>query len=215
MPNMNRVGFYFDGFNFYNGLREKAVMHPEWKNYYWIDFVALCKEFIENSELAFVKYFTAPASNNPQRSRQSALFSANRILNPDTFIIINGNYQFKKIECKKCKSKFEHPEEKRTDVNIAVTMLLDCFNDKVDTLVLISADSDQVPNIEAIKTNFPKKNIKIYFPPNRTSSELRKLLNHVVHLEKNEDKFKSSIMPTKVQVGEKIYTRPETWRSHL
>lgn len=212
---MNRVGFYFDGFNFYNGLKERAVIYPKWKNYYWIDFVALCKEFIQNSELVFVKYFTAPPSNNLQRSRQSALFSANRILNPEKFITINGNYQFKKIKCRKCKSMFEHLEEKRTDVNIAVTMLLDCFNDKVDTLILISADSDQVPNIEAIKTNFPKKNIKIYFPPNRNSAELRSLIHHVVHLENNEDKFKASIMPTKVQVGEKIYTRPETWRSHL
>jgi uncharacterized LabA/DUF88 family protein len=197
---MNRVIFYFDGFNFFNGLKERAIEFPVWKNYYWIDFIKLCEQFIQEGQLISVKYFTAPPSNDGQRSRQSALFSANKLLYPDTFSQINGNYQNKTIECKKCRKKFDHPEEKRTDVNIAISMMLDCFNNNADTLVLISADSDQVPTIQAIKKNFPEKKVKVYFPPNRKSAELLAVLRQVVYLENNEDKFRSSVMPEKIQV---------------
>ncbi len=185
---------------------------PVWKNYYWIDFIKLCEQFIQEGQLISVKYFTAPPSNDGQRSRQSALFSANKLLYPDTFSQINGNYQNKTIECKKCRKKFEHPEEKRTDVNIAVSMMLDCFNNNADTLVLISADSDQVPTIQAIKKNFPEKKVKVYFPPNRKSAELLAVLRQVVYLENNEDKFRASVMPEKIQSGGKVYTRPFEWK---
>lgn len=208
---MNRIIFYFDGFNFYNGLREKSIKSPEWKNYYWINFVTLAEQFFPDGQIISVKYFSAPPSNSGQRSRQTALFHANKLLNPGRFFTFIGNYQSKRIECRKCRSQFEHLEEKRTDVNISVNMMLDCFQDNVDTLVLISADSDQVPTVQSIKSNFPQKNLKVYFPPNRSSAELFNLLKPVVFLEKNEDKFKSSIMPSKVDLGGKIYTKPGEW----
>lgn len=208
---MNRIIFYFDGFNFYNGLKEKSILDPTWKKYYWIDFVKFCNSFSQDGQVTSVKYFTAPPSNNGKRSRQSALFGANKLINPHTFIQIKGNYQNKKIRCKKCNEVFEHPEEKRTDVNIAVTMMLDCFTNNVDTLVLISADSDQVPTIQAIKTNFPNKKIKLYFPPNRNSSELLSLMKNVVFLENNEDKFLQSVLPKVVENENKKYKRPEDW----
>ncbi|MBU3713868.1 MAG: NYN domain-containing protein [Ferruginibacter sp.] len=93
-----------------------------------------------------------------------------------------------------------------------MSMMLDCFNNNADTLVLISADSDQVPTIQAIKKNFPEKKVKVYFPPNRKSAELLAVLRHVVYLENNEDKFRSSVMSEKIQVGGKIYTRPFEWK---
>lgn len=194
-------------------MKSKSIQDPVWKDYYWIDFVKLCKQFIPGGDLIFVKYFTAPPSDDGKRSRQSALLKANELLNPEKFIIINGNYQSKSITCKKCRKTSLHPEEKRTDVNISVNMMLDCFNDKADTFVLISADSDQVPTIQAIKENFPTKNIKIYFPPNRKSTELFSILNQVVYLEKNESKFRSAVMSNEVVVGSKKFTCPLNWKS--
>lgn len=210
---MNRVRFYFDGFNFYNGLKDISIRYPEWKDYYWLDFVRFGEQFYTNSEEVSVKYFTAPPSNEGKRSRQSALFAANRILHSGQFEIIKGNYQNKRIECRKCRKEFEHPEEKRTDVNIAVHMMLDCFHDKVDTLVLVSADSDQVPTIQGIREHFPEKNLKIYFPPSRKSTELLNLIKNVVFLENNPEKFRSAILPVKVESEGKIYTKPEKWKS--
>jgi len=36
---MKRTTFYFDGFNFYYGLKEKSNEDESWKEFYWIDFV--------------------------------------------------------------------------------------------------------------------------------------------------------------------------------
>lgn len=209
---MNRIIFYFDGFNFYNGLKSKSISEPFWKNFYWIDFVKFCEEFVEGGLLKKVKYFTAPSTDDLQRSRQSALFSANKLLNPDKFVLIDGKYQKKTLTCKKCKNDFQLYEEKKTDVNIALSMFIDCLDDEADTLVLISADSDQVPTILSIKAKFPNKKIKVYFPPNRNSAELKSILNKVVYLDNNFDKFNNSIMQDKIEGNGKCYTRPQNWK---
>ena len=89
--------------------------------------------------------------------------------------------------------------------------LLDCVDNKVDTVVLITADSDQVPTIQKVKQRFPKIKLKVYFPPQRTSQDINSQISPVVFLENNEDKFKAALMPSKVTDGVKNYTRPEDW----
>ncbi len=171
---MKRVIFYFDGFNFYSGLKDKCVKDHKWYKYYWIDIVKFCNQFVgEGSELVMVKYFTSPPMNNGKRSRQSALFGANLILNGEKFKVINGHYTNKTVTCNaNCKKNFSVLEEKRTDVNIAVHILMDCLNDLVDNIILVTADSDQIPTIQAVKNKFPTKKLKIYFPPERNSTDI-------------------------------------------
>ena len=43
-----------------------------------------------------------------------------------------------------------------TDVNIAVELLQDAFQDAFDTAILISADSDLIAPIAAVKRSFRK-----------------------------------------------------------
>jgi NYN domain len=210
---MKRVIFYFDGFNFYNGLKDKSKLLPKWKNYYWLDLVKFCTEFLDKDHsLIKVKYFTAPPSDDKKRSRQSAFFSANKLLNGDLVEIINGKYQNKDIKCKKCTQIFWGQEEKRTDVNIAISMLMDCVLNNTDILVLISADSDQIPTLQSIKSNFPDKKVKVYFPPERSSADILSISKPIVFLGDNEQKFEKSIMPTIVANGMKTYTKPDNWK---
>lgn len=211
---MKRVIFYFDGFNFYNGLKDKSGKLPHWKNYYWLDLVKFCNEFLdkEEHELIKVKYFSAPPGDDKKRSRQSAFFSANKLLNGETVEIINGKYQNKEINCKKCNGVFTGQEEKRTDVNIAVSMIMDCVLDKADILILISADSDQIPTIQTIKSNFPSKKVKVYFPPERSSADILSISKPIIFLGDNESKFKNAVMPTIVTNGLKKYTKPDNWK---
>lgn len=210
---MKRVIFYFDGFNFYNGLKDKCKHSPEWKKYYWLDFVKFCQQFIPNDQkIEAVKYFTAPPMNPGKRGRQAALLSANKILNPGVFKVLNGKYYTKNVSCKICQGTFQQPEEKRTDVNISVEMLMDCFNNAVDKIVLVTADSDLIPSIQAIKRQFSDKQIKIYFPPLRTSAELLNLCRPVVYLENNKNKFDNAVMEEIVTVGANTYTIPSEWK---
>jgi uncharacterized LabA/DUF88 family protein len=213
---MKRVIFYFDGFNFYNGLRDKSLKEPQWKNYYWIDLFKFCNQFIyEGSELIAVKYFTSPPMNDKKRSKQSAFFGANKLINKEKFLVYNGRFSNnKEIDCRAaCKQRFYVLEEKRTDVSIAVNILLDCFENKVDTIILVTADSDQVPTIQAIKEKFPDKKLKVYFPPDRTSADILQHAKPVIHLENNEDKFKIAIMPSIIEFDGKKYTKPSDWKN--
>lgn len=214
---MKRVIFYFDGFNFYNGLKDMSKKKPQWKNYYWIDLYKFCQQFVyahEGNELVSIKYFTAPPQNDKKRSKQSAFLNANKLINGDKFLFYTGHYTNKEVECfATCKQKFTVPEEKCTDVNFALNIIIDCMEDIVDTVVLITADSDQIPTIKMLKAKFPTKKLKVYFPPCRNSTDIRNQVGQVVFLENHEDKFNLSKMPGDVTDGDKKYTRPSEWKA--
>lgn len=213
---MKKVVFYFDGFNFYNGFKSYTNSNPEWRNYYWIDFIKFCSQFVfphDGQELHKVKYFTAPPKNSEKRSKQSALFGANKILNGNKFQIINGHYADKFIDCQaECKKTFKVPEEKCTDVNFALHIIKDCLENEVDIAILVTADSDQVPTIKFIKEKFPSIKTKLYFLPDRFSNELKSYINPVVYLENHEEKFKNAKMSFEINDGSKKYTRPADWK---
>ena len=211
-----KVVFYFDGFNFYNGFKSFAETNVGWRKYYWIDFVKFCSQFVfthDGQELYKVKYFTAPPINISKRSKQSALFGANSILNDKKFEVINGHYMDKFISCQAdCKKTFKVPEEKCSDINISLQMIADCTDNEVDIIVLVTADSDQVSAIKFIQKRFPNVKIKLYFPPNRRSNDLKSLFKQVVFLENHEDKFKNAVMNYEIKNDKKTYTRPENWK---
>lgn len=209
-----RVSFYIDGFNFYNGLKAKSTVDRYWKKFYWINFVEFCKQFLGPDQiLEQVKYFTAPPLNVQKQKRQGKLFKANRLLNPTKLEFIIGKYYKINIDCPNCNSTFQKPEEKRTDVNISVHLIGDCALNKSDSLILISADSDLVPAVSFIKDNFPYKKIKIYFPPERSSADLFYTMSRkVVYLANNKGKFERSVMPNTVQAGGQSVTIPAQWK---
>ena len=213
-----KVVFYFDGFNFYHGFKSYTNSNSDWKNYYWLDFGKFCSQFVfshDNQILHKIKYFTAPPKNEKKRSKQSALFKANNIINGNLFEVINGHYAKKFIDCyATCRENFVVHEEKCTDVNLSLAMVNDCIEGNVDVITLITADSDQVSTIKYIKSKFPHIKIKVYFPPDRKSNEIRSLMGNVVFLENHEDKFKNSKMPGIVENVDKTkkYTRPDSWK---
>lgn len=196
-----RTIFYVDGFNFYYGLRKQTQTFPIWRTAYWIDFVALFNQFLSNDDqLIKVKYFTASPLSAGKNSRQSALFKANDLINGNKFEIIRGKYIEKDILCRACGAHFTKPEEKRTDVNIATHLIGDCSLNLVDKIILVTADSDLIPPIDFIKSNFPNIRIKIYFPPTNFSNDLASVNPNkkVVLLKDNLKKFQNAHMPDTV-----------------
>ena len=117
--------------------------------------------------------------------------------------------------CQNCNTHFTKPEEKRTDVNIATHLVGDCALNNVDKLVLVSADSDLVPPLEYIKSNFPNKKIKVYFPPTNFSNDLAASnpSKKVVLLQDNFRKFQNAVMPHTVlkQDGSDSAIIPAQW----
>jgi hypothetical protein len=70
-------------------------------------------------------------------------------------------------------------EEKQTDVAFALKVFADAMSDDFQRAILITADSDQVPLVLAVKKSFPKKHITLAAPPGRGGGARE--LGSVVH----------------------------------
>lgn len=203
---MERVIVYIDGFNLYFGLREK-----NWRRYLWLNLYKLSESVLkEDQKLQSVKYFTSRVRKPPDKSKRQAQF-IEALETIEQIQIFYGHYLINSIECKKCGNIFPKPNEKMTDVNIAVEMLTDAFEDNYDTALLISADSDLSGPIKKIKTLFPKKRIIVAFPPARSSFALQQLAHASFTI--GRKKLKDSQFPDKVKKKDGyILSRPEKWK---
>ena len=169
---MQRVIAYIDGFNLYFGMKEKA-----WSRYLWLNIQALATNLLKpDQQLVRSKYFTSRVSGtirDPDKpKRQNAYLEALQTLKD--FDIFYGHYLPKTVECFRCGAKWTAHEEKMTDVNIAVSLLLDAYDNAFDTAILITGDSDLTAPITEMRKRFPQKRLVVAFPPARESVVLRK-----------------------------------------
>jgi uncharacterized LabA/DUF88 family protein len=167
---MSRVISYIDGFNLYFGLKRR-----NWKRYYWLNIIKLSNNLLTKDQtLITTKYFTSRIASPPDKAkRQNTFIEALSTL--DKLKIFYGKYQNNTQECKRCGNIWPAPNEKMTDVNISVELLSDAFQDKFDTALLISGDSDLTGPIKKINELFPNKRVVIAFPPETFSFELSKI----------------------------------------
>lgn len=201
-----RVIVYVDGFNFYNGLKSK-----KWKKFYWLDIVGFFESFMRpHQELVAVYYFSAiPLGNNGKADRQDLFFSANK-LNPK-FRLTLGKYVRKDIPAGNgtCVHTYE---EKETDVRVAVQMIADVVGNKCDLSILVSADSDLIPPIEFIRSYKSIHKVIAYFPPNRSSFDLKNICGVYQRLERFEQKFIDNMLPDTLTLPNGyVVKRPLKW----
>ncbi|GHU77216.1 hypothetical protein FACS189414_4150 [Bacteroidia bacterium] len=201
-----KVIFYIDGFNFYFGLRDK-----NWRKYYWLDMVGFFSSFLRShQELVEVHYFSARPTNKDKSNRQDILFLANK-MNPQ-FILHLGKYLKKDITCKNCGTVIHSFEEKETDVRIATNMLSDVYTNRCDVSILVSADSDLVPPIQAIRSINPNHKILVFFPPKRYSVNLANLCDSHKDLGGAGNIFNAHILPETIALpGGYVIQRPSKW----
>ncbi len=205
---MTRVLVYVDGFNLYHGLRDRG-----WRRYYWLDVRRLAERLLlPDQTLVAVRYFTARVSaepGNPDKPRrQSAYLEALATL-PDLSIHY-GQYEAREERCRQCGRTWLRREEKMTDVNIAVEMLGDAADDAFDTAILVSADSDLVGPVRAVRERHDKR-VVVAFPPNRASGALRRAATAVIAIDR--EALQGSQLPDRiVGVTGAPVTRPRKWR---
>ncbi len=191
---MQRVIAYIDGFNLYFGLRQSG-----WRKYYWLDLPALLTNLLKaDQSLAATHYFTARIKANGHNAadakRQSDYIEA--LATRPNLTTHFGQYLQKTRQCKSCGATWPDYEEKMTDVNIAVQLLADAFDDSFDTAIIVSGDSDLTTPIQRVRERFPGKRIVVAFPPNRHSEQLKKTAH--AYLTVGEDKLKRSQLPDPV-----------------
>lgn len=215
---MKKAIVYIDGFNLYFSLKGN-----EWKKYYWLNLVKLSSALLYPGHfLSKVKYFTSAIRKPLDKvDRQQTYLRALRTL---PFLeIIYGKYQYNEIECFSCRRKIPIPKEKKTDVNIAVNLIMDAVQNNCDVQYLMTGDSDLAPAVRAVKALSPKREIYLLCPPkpitciqgddkkkSRVSKELIQLCNNHIHIK--ESHLRECVFDDEIKnTYGSIITRPPRW----
>jgi uncharacterized LabA/DUF88 family protein len=202
---MVRVMAFIDGFNMYHSLQENACNGLKWVNYH-----ALADAFVAKSREQLVNtfYFTAIVPWDTQKAARHKLFMRAQELHRVEVVI--GRFKEVTRKCRRCGQRYKTFEEKETDINIAVTMLLEAANDTFDKALLFSGDSDMIAGVKALKRLAPHKHIQAVIPIGRSSIDLAttchssaKIKRH--HLERNQ-------LPPDITLDDgSILRKPKEW----
>ena len=221
---------YIDGFNLYHSLRDTP--------YKWLNIEVLIHSILDFSwhNVIKIKYFTANTPFSKSAQRQDLYLRV--IDNLEKVEIIRGKFKKRYIEIKKTYVKklsvlegnykklkdiknmlientvqFPKYEEKETDVNIATHIIYDCCKENIDSIVLLSNDTDlKLPLWFARKKL--KKRVVVITPtdndveaivPLDAHQDLQKISNTTISL--TEEYLKNSQFP---DVVNKI-SKPKSW----
>lgn len=203
---LQRVIAYIDGFNLYFGLKSR-----DWRRYYWLNVHAMAAGLLRTEqELIATKYFTSRVTDNPQKQKRQIDY-LEAIQTIPSISVYFGKYQLNSRTCHFCNRKEMVPNEKMTDVNIAVEMMADAFSDAFDIALLVSADSDLVAPVKKVRCLFPEKRIIVCFPPGRQSTDLKNAAGTFLYIGKTA--ISGNQFPDRIQKPDGyILTRPEKWR---
>jgi uncharacterized LabA/DUF88 family protein len=205
---MTRVAAYIDGFNLYFGLKQ-----ARFKRYFWLDVAALARALLKSDQqLVATHYFSARICDNGRNAadqkRQNDYLEALAVQGVQSQF---GHYLEKKRECRACHATWLDYEEKMTDVNIAIQLMTDAFDDAFDVALVISGDSDLTTPIRRVRERFPPKRVIVAFPPHRHSKALKQYASG--HLAISENKLRASQLPEQVVKPDGfVLQRPAHWK---
>lgn len=206
-----RTIFYLDGLNLYYGAVRST---PALK---WLDLARYCRLLRPHDDIKLIRYFSALVTG-PTRPNQEIYLKA-LATNPLVEVIL-GKFKMKNVKCgvPGCtivNKWYLTPEEKRTDVNIAVFLLDDAYQDLCDQFIIFSGDSDLVPAVNMVRQRFPKKKIIVYVPsqnPIRGAAVELRTSAHVARTLPPLLLSKSQFPDTIPDGAGGTLTRPASWR---
>ncbi len=221
---MNRVLFLIDGFNVYHSLANK-----NYSKYKWLDYSALAKCFLtQKDKIVQILFFTAYTYWNPDRIKRHKKLT--QALTSNGVRIIEGKFKKKDVYINISKEIFRQKnitvniskdisiwrkshEEKLTDVNIAISLFQSSVHNEYDTAMIMTADTDIIPAIRAVKADFSQKRIEVIFPIGRYTKDLDDICD--AHKTIKETHLQSSQFPNTVII-DKIkglsVTCPRSWK---
>jgi uncharacterized LabA/DUF88 family protein len=164
---VQRVSFFIDGFNVYHKINEYQEITGIC--YKWLNYKSLLSSFLQPDQtLKDIYFFTAISRGRGPESvnRHNKYITALKNIG---IIVITGRFITTTIECRvrNCNfsgnRNFNKEQEKKTDVNLAINMVLDACNNEYDKCFLLSSDSDFVPALDRVREM--GKNVGLLVPP--------------------------------------------------
>ena len=199
-----RVCVYIDGFNLFHSTLQHT--HPDCR---WLDLLELSKRLInpKTEEITGVYYFSALATWMPERAKKHLLYiQALRTVGVKVFL---GKFSLRERKCPICKGCYQAHEEKKTDINIAITLLGDAIADKFDTALILSGDSDLAPVTTKLKQLCPSKKVGIIIPKGQSAMNLKQNADFFKKIQAKD--LKKSLLPEQVTYNGRIITAPAGW----
>jgi uncharacterized LabA/DUF88 family protein len=202
---MSRYCFYVDGFNVYYALQQVSEYHK----YKWLNYRKLAEGVVgERDQIVGVFYFTAHVRWRADAvQRHKTYIRALRYAGVDTIL---GRFMDKEVRCHLCQGWYMTHEEKRTDVNIALKILGDAIDDLYDKALILSADSDLMPAIQAVHKYAPGKTVGVMLPIGRANNDLVREADFRIKMP--QKLLQESQFPDNIRIGSMIVERPLSWR---
>jgi uncharacterized LabA/DUF88 family protein len=211
---------YIDGFALYH-LCYRGVRNNENRFLKWLDLRRLCESIVPDDEVALVRYYTARVGDTPEDSgratRQDVYLRALRTV--PGLEICEGRFHRSKREARLAKppqgvdprQTVWIPQEKGSDVSMAVHLLMDAFDGRMDQAILMTNDSDFVEPIRIVRERFGIR-IMVISPDDKVSKRLASVAHFARPLDQRllaACQFPPVVYDT---VGRAIH-RPAAWTS--
>lgn len=211
---------YIDGFNLYHG----SVKGTPYK---WLDLGSLCATLLPGRNIKKIRYFTAIVVDFPHdqqaSTRQDVYIRALRTV-PNLEVHKDGWFSKNVRMLPRYPLTYPDPtkppvnvqvwrlEEKRTDVDIATHLLVDCFSGHFDEAVVISNDSDLVLPVEMVRTKYGKR-VGVINPHHRDSmsSHLRRAASYHYRQINKSVLAKCQFPITVTDSAGRTITKPASW----
>lgn len=193
-PPKLRGALYVDGFNLYWPIHDLGKPHLKWLNLWRLGEI-FCH--YTSADLVKVVFCTALPEDAPaKRQRHNTYNAALAASNVD---VVKGHYVWDKSQ-----SKFS---EKQTDINVALSLIVDAQDDVFDIGYLLSADSDQAATGRFFRERYPQKKLVAVAPPGREPcAKLRAYANKSVRLQESD--IEAAIFRGTVQGKNGLIVRP-------
>lgn len=154
---MGNVRLYIDGFNLYHAIENIGIPYLKWLNFWRVGENLLRQD----EALEEVHFFTAVWPYEKSKQLRHRNFIAAQLANGVN--VHEGKFSKPRRWCERHQRSCPFREEKQTDVGIAVKMLMDAHTAQLSRMIIVTADSDQIPTAKAI--NALGVNLTLAFPP--------------------------------------------------
>ena len=219
-----RTFVYIDGFNlYYNVFRGernnvfRGERNKEHRKYKWLDLESFTKNVLEKkykkNKILSTKYYTAHVSGAQDQTkphRQNAYLRALE-LHSYNLEIVYGKFLIDEAYRPRVDSeelvKVYLPEEKGSDVNLAVHMVYEATQDQYDVALVLTNDTDMSEAFRIVSTELEKTLILVQPKHVKTAKSLSQFCFDILKFE-SEDLVSNQLPDT---IGPKI-RRPEEWK---
>ena len=205
---MKKTIAYVDGFNLYHGLLDRHNISSmpcsdrSFRKYLWLNLPSFMRSFLSNEyQLEKLYYFTAPIRGDADAQiRLQAYWKA-----LDSLCC---------VEIQKGKHIRDGNQyiEKQTDIKMALQMYEDAlFVKDLQAIILLCADSDQIPTLKRIESVNKGIEIHLVFPPSRFSNDLLASIKPAYCYRTREKRLRAYQFPDRIVTPLFTIIRPVEW----